>query len=100
MEPKPTFSPLPPTINRTFNKTPSGDIDSLVSAPGLGSGFPAGCKKTLFLFVHGGFGNAPVWLPWMTYLHRKQYSGKIYAVSIRATVVHGLQDSGECMQHH
>ncbi|KAF7512352.1 hypothetical protein GJ744_001920 [Endocarpon pusillum] len=79
----PAFFPLPPTINRTFIKTPSGDIELLVSAPSLESGSPASVRNPPVLFVHGGFGYASEWLPWMTYLRHKQYSGTTYAVSIR-----------------
>lgn len=83
MGPKPFFFRIPPTINRTFIKTPSGDLELLVSAPSLEPGFPAGSKKPPVLFLRGGFGNASMWLPWMAYLHRKQYRGTTYAVSLR-----------------
>lgn len=79
----PVLHPLPPTINRTFVRTPSGDIELLISSPGSDPGSTSSTSKPPVLFVHGGFGHASVWLPWMTYLHRKQYAGTAYAVSLR-----------------
>lgn len=79
----PVYHPLPPSINRTFVKTASGDIELLVSSSSSPSGSPARTSSPPVLFVHGGFGHAFVWLPWMTYLSRKQYAGTTYAVSVR-----------------
>jgi pimeloyl-ACP methyl ester carboxylesterase len=79
----PAFHPLPSSVNRTFVKTRSGNIELLVSSPSSESYPPTGISKPPVLFVHGGFGQASVWLPWMTYLHSKHYDGTTYAVSIR-----------------
>lgn len=79
----PTFVPLPPTINRTFVNTSSGEIELLISAPSPEPGSRACISRPPVLFVHGGFGHASVWLPWMTYLHHKHYAGTTYAVSVR-----------------
>jgi pimeloyl-ACP methyl ester carboxylesterase len=79
----PIFVPLPPTINRTFVKTSSGQIELLTSAPSSEPGSRPCISRPPVLFVHGGFGHASVWLPWMTYLHHKNYAGNTYAVSVR-----------------
>ena len=80
----PDFHLLPSIVDRTFVKTRSGDIELLVSLPRSESCPSAGNSKPPVLFVHGGFGHASVWLPWMTYLHREHYDGTTYAVSVRA----------------
>src|SRR5947209_19837708 len=79
----PTFPPLPPNVNRTFVKTSSGDIELLVSPRTPDARTPTETSKPPVLFIHGGFGHASVWLPWMNYLHRQNYCGTTYAVSLR-----------------
>jgi pimeloyl-ACP methyl ester carboxylesterase len=78
----PSYHTLPNNIHREFVKTPSGEVELLVSPPSLEQGLSTSSKPPV-LFVHGGLGHASVWLPWMTYLRRKHYAGTTYAVSVR-----------------
>ncbi|KAK5102577.1 hypothetical protein LTR70_000435 [Exophiala xenobiotica] len=81
---EPQIRPLPPHIKRTFVKTPAGDLELLVCEPK-----PSTSKLSVpqpqppIFFAHGGYGSAGVWLEWMTYLHNHNYSGTLYAYSVR-----------------
>jgi pimeloyl-ACP methyl ester carboxylesterase len=81
----PQFTPLPPNITRKFVSTPSGDLEVLIAISRYQSqsGPSKATSRPPILFVHGGFGHAAVWEPWMTYLSER-YEGNLYAISLRA----------------
>lgn len=76
----PQFRPLPEHIERVFVKTPSGDLELLISRPKVPSDH--GSSPPVF-FAHGGYGSAGVWIEWMDHLHRSSYQGVLYACSLR-----------------
>lgn len=71
----PTPPPLPPGVTRTYIPTPQGDLELLSAVP-PSSFLSSTTSSTLttpspvphILFLHGGFGSAAVWLPYLTYL--------------------------------
>ena len=74
----PPAHPLPPSIKRSLVTTPTGQFEFLTAQPtNLNSNLSL---PTLF-FLHGGFGCATVWLPWMAYFQERGFS--CYAVSLR-----------------
>lgn len=75
---EPRIRPLPAHIQRTFIKSPGGDLELLTCHPK----HPDPTAAPLF-FAHGGYGSAGVWLEWMTYLHDAGYGGTLYAYSAR-----------------
>ncbi|KAM0720929.1 hypothetical protein Q7P37_003214 [Cladosporium fusiforme] len=77
----PQFRPLPGHVERVFVKTPSGDLELLISRPEA-SGHQALPSPPVF-FVHGGYGSAGVWLDWMDHLRKSGYTGVLYACSLR-----------------
>ncbi|KAK5936890.1 hypothetical protein PMZ80_010828 [Knufia obscura] len=81
---EPQFRLLPPHIKRTFVKTPGGDLELLVCEPNpVTATSPISQPQPPIFFAHGGYGSAGVWLEWMTYLHNHNYSGTLYAYSVR-----------------
>lgn len=77
---QPKYHPLPDSITRTYIETAANDpLELLVCGPAQR---PAR-RSPPVLFMHGGFGHASVWLPWLTYLHAHSYGGALYAVSAR-----------------
>ncbi|KAJ9650448.1 hypothetical protein H2198_010241 [Neophaeococcomyces mojaviensis] len=79
---EPKLRPLPPHIKRTFVSTPGGDIELLICEPAHAAD-TATQKQPPVFFAHGGYGSAGVWLDWMTYLRNRNYSGTLYAYSVR-----------------
>ena len=80
---KPKLRPLPPHITRTFVTTANGDLELLICEPATSSTKHAKSSQPPSFFAHGGCGSAGVWLEWMDYLHKHDYSGTLYAYSIR-----------------
>ena len=83
---EPKFRSLPPHIKRTLVHTPAGDLELLICEPKpLSTGHSSASSKSQppIFFAHGGYGSAGVWLEWMTYLHKHNYSGTLYAYSVR-----------------
>lgn len=78
---EPKFRPLPPHIQRIFLPTKGGDLELLICEP-KASATPQSSQPPIF-FAHGGYGSAGVWLEWMNYLHEHNYSGTLYAHSVR-----------------
>ena len=79
---KPKLADLPPEgVERRMIRGSEGELELLISES------PAVSKdsKPAILFIHGGFGGAGVWLPWMRILHdeTKPYTGSLYALSLR-----------------
>ncbi|KAI1839934.1 hypothetical protein JX265_013890 [Neoarthrinium moseri] len=68
-------SALPDGIERTFIRTPGGDIELLCARPASPSSRPP------VVFAHGGMGCAWVWIPYMQYLAQNGVTS--YAVSTR-----------------
>lgn len=66
---------LPEGIDRTFIKTPEGDIELLCARPDKPT------SKTPVVFAHGGMGSAWVWTPYMLYLAQNGIAS--FAVSTR-----------------
>ncbi|KAF2166760.1 hypothetical protein M409DRAFT_54550 [Zasmidium cellare ATCC 36951] len=77
---QPQFRPLPSHITRTFVQTPTGPLELLVCEPRKPS---TRSTRPAISFVHGGYGCASVWLDWMTYLYEHDYTGRLYAYSVR-----------------
>ena len=78
----PVLCELPDGVRREMIRGPEGMLELLVSEAEESestSGKPA------VLFVHGVFGSAGVWLPWMRFLHssKADYAGNLYALSLR-----------------
>src|SRR2546430_17616291 len=76
---EPEESPLPSHIIRSYVTTPAGQLELLVAEPPLSSN---GLRKQPIFLLHGGFGSARVWIPWMTYLSQ-QHGYPCYALSVR-----------------
>ena len=74
--------PLPDHIKRTYVKTEGGDLELLICEPKTNQSHTTSSHPPIF-FAHGGCGSAGVWLEWMTYLHEHNYSGTLYAYSLR-----------------
>ncbi|CAG8951523.1 hypothetical protein HYFRA_00007439 [Hymenoscyphus fraxineus] len=69
--------PLPQNITRHFISTPNGKLEILSALPP--SSIPSQSKALLFL--HGGFGHATVWLPYLSYFSSRGF--RCYALSVR-----------------
>lgn len=74
-------TPLPPHITRTkvYPSTAQKPLELLSAHPPPSS--PSTRKPQTLLFIHGGFGCASVWLPFLTYFSQRGYA--CYAVSLR-----------------
>lgn len=77
--PTPAY-PLPASITRRYVQTPGGKIEVLCAAPTSYSPSSPQRRPPLF-FIHGGFGGAHVWIPWMLFFQARGYA--CYAVSLR-----------------
>ena len=78
---KPKLCSLPKGVKRSMIRGSEGELELLVSeSPAVSKG-----SKPAILFIHGGFGGAHVWLPWIRVLHdgKKSYAGNLYALSLR-----------------
>jgi pimeloyl-ACP methyl ester carboxylesterase len=73
---QPQLHPLPDSISRTFIQTPSGPLELLLTHPSSPK-----ANANPILLIHGGFGSASVWIPWLTYLSSHGYHA--YALSLR-----------------
>jgi pimeloyl-ACP methyl ester carboxylesterase len=78
---KPKLQPLPAHITREYVQTPDGDLEVLVCGPKDRE--TKSLDTPVTLFVHGGFGNAGVWIEWMTYLYENNHPGWLVAYSAR-----------------
>jgi pimeloyl-ACP methyl ester carboxylesterase len=76
----PKLQPLPTHIKREYVRTPRGDLEILVCGPKTSN---ATTETPITFFVHGGFGNAGVWIEWMTQLYNKNHPGWLVAYSGR-----------------
>jgi len=70
---------LPPHVTRHYIPTPLGTLELLAAEPPASPNAPR--KKAIF-FQHGGFGSAPVFIPFLTYFSQ-QHSHPCYALSLR-----------------
>ena len=70
---------LPNSIKRTLISTPSGPLELLSAIPSSSPTRPI-TRPTLF-FLHGGFGSASVWIPWLQFFQSQGYA--CYALSLR-----------------
>lgn len=78
---EPKMCDLPKGVKRSLIRGSEGKLELLISeSPAVSKG-----SKPAVLFVHGGFGGASVWLPWMKILHdeTRTYAGNLYALSLR-----------------
>ncbi|RDB20929.1 hypothetical protein Hypma_011951 [Hypsizygus marmoreus] len=73
-------APLPAQIKRTYVRTPNGPLELLIAQPP--ESFASQPRKKALLFQHGGFGSAPVWIPFMIYFSQA-HGHPCYAVSLR-----------------
>jgi pimeloyl-ACP methyl ester carboxylesterase len=74
----PKLCELPEGVKRSMIRGSEGKLELLIAES------PAEKKtKPAILFIHGGFGSASIWLPWMKYLHSNSYGGNTYALSLR-----------------
>ncbi|KAK5088689.1 hypothetical protein LTR05_002910 [Lithohypha guttulata] len=80
---EPKYRPLPPHVKRTLVKTPNGDLELLVCEPATSSASKTTPSHPPIFFTHGGCGSAGVYLEWITYLYEHNYSGTMYAYSVR-----------------
>jgi pimeloyl-ACP methyl ester carboxylesterase len=79
--PEVKMTELPKGVKRVMIRGSEGKLELLISeSPAVSRG-----EKPAVLFVHGGFGSAGVWLPWMRSLHdeTRTYAGNLYALSLR-----------------
>lgn len=79
--PETKMADLPKGVKRVMIRGSEGKLELLVSeSPAVSRG-----EKSAVLFIHGGFGSAGVWLPWMRSLHdeTRTYAGNLYALSLR-----------------
>jgi pimeloyl-ACP methyl ester carboxylesterase len=74
----PMLCELPEGVKRSVIRGSEGKLELLVSESSASKK-----SKPAILFIHGGFGSAGIWLPWMRYLHSKSYEGNTYALSLR-----------------
>lgn len=80
-QPRPPVS-LPEGIQRSFVSTPNGALELLSAIPSSSSSSPSEkTEKVPLFFLHGGFGAASVWIPWMSFFRSKGYA--CYALSLR-----------------
>lgn len=80
-KPEAKMSDLPKGLKRTMIRGSEGKLELLISeSPAVSRG-----SKPAVLFIHGGFGSAGVWIPWMRILHdeTRTYAGNLYALSLR-----------------
>ncbi|PNS21333.1 hypothetical protein CAC42_1112 [Sphaceloma murrayae] len=70
-------TPLPAGVTRSFIPTAQGPLELLSAVPASSS------NSTPLFFQHGGFGNAAVWLEFMTFLSAAPYNIPCYAISLR-----------------
>ena len=75
---QPIARQLPETITRSFISTPSGPLELLSALPLAPA--TSSTRPPLY-FLHGGFGTASVWIPWMQYFQQQGYA--CYALSLR-----------------
>ena len=73
--------PLPEGVKRTFIPTPHGPLELLSAIPSTTSSSIEKTDKVPLFFLHGGFGAASVWIPWMLFFRSKGYP--CYALSLR-----------------
>ncbi|PVH76454.1 alpha/beta-hydrolase [Cadophora sp. DSE1049] len=73
---------LPPHITRHYIPTPLGTLELLAAEPSASPESPNTPRKKAILFQHGGFGSAPVFLPFLTYFSQ-QYNHPAYGLSLR-----------------
>ncbi|KAH7395560.1 Alpha/Beta hydrolase protein [Cadophora sp. MPI-SDFR-AT-0126] len=83
---KPTTSAhpvsLPSYITRHYIPTPLGTLELLAAEPPATPESQNAPRKKAILFQHGGFGSAPVFLPFLTYFSQ-QHQHPAYALSVR-----------------
>lgn len=98
-QPPPTLD-LPSGITRSFIDTPNGKLELLSALPSRSTSYPTSgvppfpnrpsspnpmhqtpAFRNPILFVHGGFGCAAVYVPWMLHLASRGYS--CHAISLR-----------------
>ncbi|KAL5345065.1 hypothetical protein ACLOAV_010019 [Pseudogymnoascus australis] len=79
----PPPTPLPPFITRTFITTPSGPLELLSATPDPARPriLQSPILESPILFVHGGFGCAAMFIPWLSLLAAHGYN--VHALSIR-----------------
>jgi pimeloyl-ACP methyl ester carboxylesterase len=80
-KPEAKMSDLPKGLKRIMIRGSEGKLELLISeSPAVSRG-----SKPAVLFIHGGFGSAGVWIPWMRILHdeTRKYAGNLYALSLR-----------------
>ena len=77
-QPRPPH-PLPSSISRAYISTPNGRLELLSTLP---SSLDSNSDKPPLFFLHGGFGAASVWIPWLLFFQSQGYA--CYALSLRS----------------
>ena len=74
---RPRDCELPDVVRREMIRGAEGRLEVLVLEK------KGKRKRPAVLFVHGGFGSAGMWVPWMRFLDDGEYAGNLYALSLR-----------------